>query len=267
MKRMIAMVLTLGAILGSQSAGAHDLWLNSTDYYVSAGREGFGDSKLYVGFGHAYPLDDFYRIEKIASFTLTNPKGVAKEVSPIEGGFTAAVLDFEMPGAHVAALASKTGYYTMYMENGKMHHATESMKGKKPEDVIVSVYFENYAKSVLFVGDAKDEAYKKPVGHNLEIIPLTDPRDVKVGDMFEAQVMFEGKPAKLASVTGSHMGFDTGENAAFATGTGFDGKVAVRILHWGPQIIKAKVSMPPRGEHAGNCRGESYAATLTFHVK
>jgi uncharacterized GH25 family protein len=248
-------------------AFSHDLWLHSTDYSVSASREGFGGSKLVVGFGHSFPLDDFYKPEKIASFTLTDPQGKTGNIEAIAGGFTAAVLEFQKPGSHVAALASKTGYYTMYMDSGKMHHVNETMKGKKPEDIVVSVYFENYAKCLLFAGNAKDTAYKKTVGHNLEIVPLTDPRTVKNGDMFEVLVLFEGKPAKMASVTGTYMGFDTGESAAFATGTGFDGKAAVRMLHWGPQLIKAKVTMPPRGEHIGNCREESYAATITFAVK
>ncbi len=267
MKKLIATVFLAAMTLVPAISHAHDLWLNSTDYRVPATREGFGESKLYIGFGHAFPVDDFYRKEKIASFTLTAPDGSLKDIEAIEGGFTAAELSFTSAGPHIAALAGKTGYYTMFMDKGTMHHATESMKGKDPKNVIVSVYFENYAKSLITVGDTRDESYKTPVGHRLEIIPLQDPRDVKVGDMFDVQVLFDGKPARLATVTGTYMGFDSGEDAAYSTGTGFNGKASIRILHWGPQLIKAKVEQSPTGEHAGNCLGEHYAATLTFAIR
>ena len=61
--------------------------------------------------------------------------------------------------------------------------------------------------------------------------------------------------------------FSSGMDMAYSTGVGMDGYGAIRILHWGPQMLNAKIERPPEDEHIGKCQYERYSATLTFEIE
>ncbi len=265
MKKLSGCLILFLIFACSHAATAHDLWINCTDHYVQQTEAGFHDSKVYLGWGHRFPVDDFIPAELLTVFELIDPQGGITPLEAIIGGYTAAELEFEMPGSHIVSVIGNSGYYTMYMENGEMHHSPESMENK--ENVIISAYFEEYAKCLVFVGDERDNAFAEPLNHDLEIVPITDPRDLKVGDMFEFQVLFEGRPASFTPVTSTYSGFSSGMDMAYSTGVGMDGYGAIRILHWGPQMLNAKIERPPEDDHIGKCQYERYSATLTFEVR
>ncbi|MGP8321931.1 MAG: DUF4198 domain-containing protein, partial [Methanosarcinaceae archaeon] len=112
-----------------------------------------------------------------------------------------------------------------------------------------------------------DSSFCKPVGHALEIIPLANPAEIKVGEYLPVQVLFKGKPARFCRVYGTYAGFSTGDDFAFATGTDGKGKAKIRILHHGPWLIKARLKLPAPDELKDKCNELSYSATLTFEVK
>ena len=54
---------------------------------------------------------------------------------------------------------------------------------------------------------ANDGLYKKVLGHDLEIVLLTNPADIKAGDDIKAEVLLNGKPVKapLGPVSYTHL--------------------------------------------------------------
>lgn len=58
-----------------------------------------------------------------------------------------------------------------------------------------------FGKSLLLVGDADADMnfVRRPIGQNLEIVPLADPSQAKTGALFPLQILYQGKP--LAGVT------------------------------------------------------------------
>jgi len=152
----------------------------------------------------------------------------------------------------------------MYIEEDKIHHKLGPKTGLK--EVILSVYSEQYAKSLISVGEKEDDSFSKPIGHKLEIIPLKNPYFLKVGDFLPVKVLFEGKPARFVSVYATYMGFSTGDDFAYATSTDSEGIAKLRIIHWGPWLIKANVRIPAPDDLKDKCNEVSYTATLTFEV-
>ena len=65
-------------------------------------------------------------------------------------------------------------------------------KGKK---VLKVGKYEKFAKTMLNPA-ANDGLYKKVLGHDLEIVLLTNPADIKAGDDIKAEVLLNGKPVK-----------------------------------------------------------------------
>jgi len=248
----IALCLSLSTV-----AFTHTLWLNATDYYGTR-------TTVYFGWGHRYPVDNFLSADRLHEFGLITPKGENKPIQPGPGGFLATELSLPERGTYIITAALKPGFYTMYVEKGEIYHKMGPKTGLT--GVILSLYFEQYAKALINAGGTSD-SFLKPVGHTLEIIPLMNPAQLRVGDYLPVQVLFKGKPARFCSVYATYAGFSTGDDFAFATTADGGGKAKIRILHHGPWLIKATVKLPAPDELRDKCDLLSYTATLTFEVK
>ena len=153
----------------------------------------------------------------------------------------------------------------MYIEKGKVHHKIgpkTEVKGK----VILSLYYEQYAKCLVNVGRKNLINFDKPVGHKLEIVPLKNPINLRLGDYLPVKVLFNGKPARFLRVYATYSGFSTGDDFAYATSTNSEGIAKIRIIHWGPHLIKARMELPAPDNLKDKCNKLAYTATLTFEI-
>ena len=107
----------------------HNLWLNATDYSPAFSKRTGARTKIYFGFGHKFPVHDFLDKEKLVEFKLIKPDGRSQDLEPGEGGFLATPLIIKKEGAHVVAAATRNGFYTMYMKDGRIQHKLGSKKG------------------------------------------------------------------------------------------------------------------------------------------
>lgn len=269
MKKIVKLFLTSSALslllYASTPVYAHTMWLNVSDYSPEIySPEYEARTIIYFGWGHCYQVDDFLSEEKLQDFSLISPDGSRTKLNPNPGGFLATKINFSSEGTYIVTAVLKPGFYTMFIERGKIHHKSVPKTGL--ENIILSLYFEQYAKALINVGDGSD-SFAKPVGHKLEIIPLKSPNELKVGEFLPIQVLFEGKPARFCKVYGTYAGFSTEDDFAYATTTNSEGKAKIRILHYGPWLIKTELKIPVPDELKDKCNELSYAATLTFEVR
>ena len=119
-------------------------------------------------------------------------------------------------------------------------------------------------KAVVNVGGGQGKV-DSVVGHPLEIIPLVNPGQLKVGQTLPVRVLFDGKPHK-GEISVTYSGFSTEKDAFAATFiTDEAGRAAVKITAPGVWLIKTQYEKPyPQPEE---CDVESYVATLTFEIK
>lgn len=271
MKSKIMIVAALGLmILGGflpQGAFAHMLWINTTNH-SPAFHEKFGaQTKTNLGWGHLYPVADFLSADTLLEYSLIDPSGKKSDIEPAEtSGFLAAEVRMKQPGFYKISVIRKPGFYTMYEENGAIHHRMGPKTGLS--GIILSQYSEQYAKSLIITGDARGESYKTPVGHKLEIIPLENPAKLKGtgGDLLPVQILFDGKPARYCHVWATYAGFSTADDFAFATVADGRGIAHIRLLHWGNWLIKANHKLPPPADMTDKCDFMNYTATLTFEI-
>ncbi len=260
---IFALVVAL-IVLPSVSA-SHTMWINATDYYPDFYPEYGAKTKVYIGWGHHYPADDFLTEGQLEEFYFICPRcGEHHKLSPNPGGFLATEVNFEEPGAYIVVTVLKPGFYTMYIEKGEMHHKMGPKKGVKGR-VILSLYYEQYAKALINVGKELDN-FDKPVGHKIEIIPLENPNEIKEGDFLPIQVLFDNKPAMYCQVLATYSGFSTDEEFAYTTSTDGEGIARIRLLHYGPWLVKASMKLPAPREMEDKCNELHYTATLTFEV-
>lgn len=260
-----ALISVVFILLLSLTVSAHTLWINITNhnpfYY-----EKFGAfSKAYFGWGHRFPADGFLEFKNLEKFNLIHPDGEKEKLVPNSGGFLATDLKFKKQGAYYVEAVKKPGFYTMYEKKGKIHHKSGPMTGI--DDVILSLYFQEFSKALINTGKGEDKQLLMPLGHKIEFIPLDNPLNLKQGDFFEVQVLFEGKPARFLKVFGTYSGFSNKDDFAFATTSNRDGIARIRLLKRGNWLLKVNKKLAPGKEYQGKCFNQSYTATFTFEVE
>ncbi len=252
-------------LLFSASAFAHTLWINAVDYNPPIRPQHRAVTNVYFGWGHHYPASDFLSSEKLKEFSLIYPDGGKERISPQKGGFLATQISFKQEGLYKLTASLKPGFYTMYVERGKIHHKIGPKTGLKGV-ILKSLYYEQYTKCLINVGKIEDNSFSIPVGHKLEIIPLKNPYLLKTGDFLPLKVLFNGKPVRFCKVYATYMGFSTGDDFAYAASTNSEGIAKIRIIHWGPQLIKTQLMLPAPQSLKDKCNQLSYTATLTFEI-
>ena len=184
MKRNLFAFLVLAAF--SSHALAHDFWL-------------LGDSKevtsVNIGFGHDFPNPEKIDEKRVNNFetpyilTKSGEKLSLKQ-SGENYHYERAKLDdgtYLIIGEYKPTFWTEASDGTWHMNKNKKdikgakfcRHATMSAKG------IINL-------------NTKDDFVTKPAHQRLEIVPLDNPANFKVGVPFKVKVLFEGKPLKEA---------------------------------------------------------------------
>ncbi len=266
-KKILLILLLLAAFLPLQ-AEAHNLWLNATDFSPALSKRAGAHSKIYFGFGHRFPVHDFLDKDKLREFRLFRPDGSHLDLDAGESGFLATPIVLKKAGGYTVSAATKTGYYTMFRkDDGRVQHKLGDMKGLQRDSVVLSLYYENYTKALIDVESTAKDAYSRPLGHNIEIVPLGNPYLKKAGDNFQVQVLFNGQPAPFCPVSATYLGFSAREDYAFSTKTNSRGIATLRLLQPTQWIVMATIRKPADADHQGNCLEMKYSASLSFAVR
>ena len=135
-------------------------------------------------------------------------------------------------------------------------------KGKK---VLKVGKYEKFAKTMLNPA-ANDGLYKKVLGHDLEIVLLTNPADIKAGDDIKAEVLLNGKPVK-APLGLTYDGYSAEQDAYMAKAeTGADGMASFKVTKPGLWMLRTEVTEKLTDGSAGNRNAYySWAVAPGFH--
>ncbi|KHK01984.1 DUF4198 domain-containing protein [Desulfovibrio sp. TomC] len=138
-------------------------------------------------------------------------------------------------------------------------------KGTKKElpGATRSNLYEKFAKALVAVGD-QTAGFDTVVGQRLELVPLTDPATVAVGQDLAVKVLYDGQPTP-ATVLATYDGFTKNPNTyAYYTETDDTGAAKVRITHPGLWLVRTEMKGAPAD---GAVDQEVLRSTLTFFVK
>jgi precorrin-4 methylase/uncharacterized GH25 family protein len=214
MKRNFRMLILLAAcfwMVAAPCAMAHSLWLNPGDYYPKIG----STVDIGIGWGHTYPASRIHQEVKegrVESIQAVGPDGLPVPLTKVSAALYR--LPIEKAGAYLITAKIKPGFFTMTPEGRKWGDR------KSVADPIKCTNFHIEAKTALIAGGI-DTRLGHAVGQPLEIIPLSNPRNLKSGDKLAVQVLFEGHPLAHASVRATYAGFESAAEAGHgATGKG-----------------------------------------------
>ncbi len=235
------------ALCFTSPAGAHDTLLLMDTYQAAANTT--PGLKVYSTHHFLPEQKEIVGPDKLEEVFFITPSGkrAAQDAKLTETGTT---LCLAVP---VNGFATKTpdGY-----QRGK--------NKKEVENPIFCSSSVKYTKAVFTVGQAGGDAYAKPLGQAMEIVPLKDPATLKTGDILPVQILKEGQPARTF-VYGTYDGFtDEANTFGYTTKTDKEGVANIKLIHDGTWVLIAKVEEPYPDTSV--CDMQRWAASLTFYV-
>ncbi len=249
-KAIVTVVLCLSMCLIAGAAYAHVAWIICPE--AKAGEK----LAMELLYGHDFPEGDKLGLEDLTETYVVGAKGKIKTALGADKKFRT-----EKPlaaGSYVVAGGTKAKFYTKSPAG-----YVNKTKDQVPE-AIKCFRSVKFAKAIVNLGGKAGDV-SKPLGQDLEIVPLANPAGIKAGGELPVKVLLAGKPLANAEVTATFAGFSKERAMAFYAKTNPDGIVKVKLWHSGLWLVQVSHKSPYKDQAKCDVLGK--AATLTFKIK
>ena len=262
MRKFFVSLATFALLFTAASAAlSHELIVRPTQMEASAGET----LPIELHSTHKFIVPE--EVEDISCITagiIRDGKLVASELTGNEPELR---IDFsvklEGAGAAVVAANKVGSIWSATNEGGRSGSRRElEDEGLK---VLVSTRIDKYAKAVVNAS-AGDAGFGALAGQDLEIVPLDNPAEARMGDYFRVRILHLGQPASVP-VWATYDGFCTEHESTYAyyTESGADGTAFVKITSPGLWIVRTSKERDPGAE--GEYDSRTLRSTLVFSVR
>jgi len=256
---LTAVVVLLGGFLPAGLAQAHDIWMTPEA----------GPAGVQVVIHHGHPGDrKVPDPDKLIDLCVIGPDGQDR-LPP--GSLVPAMRDGNpvllVPPLSTTA-SSGTWLFSARYDNGywvKTPQGYRNTSKRQAPDAADSLYSMKYVKALVTAGPATPEAYRRVLGHRLELVPMDNPFAVPVGSKLRVLVLFEGKPLVGVGVEIGDGVTPRKEEDIPRYLTNGDGIAQVPITKAGLQVLVVDHTAASR--HPDLVDKELMAATLSFVVQ
>jgi uncharacterized GH25 family protein len=243
---------------------AHEFWMQPKKLRYAKGETMVLDFMVGENFeGELWSLKK-ERLVKFDHLAIGKQASVMGVTVPGEGknlSFT-----FQQEGTQVFVMQSNNAFlkldgekFNAYLKEDGLDEILEHRTKTNTLTDSASEHYARCAKLLVQVGDKTDETYRKPVGLPLEIIPLSNPYSVKIGDEIKFRVLFQGKPLEFTLVKIWNKG--AGKTFIQNLHTEKDGTVTARLSNSGSWMVSTVKMIPSKDPKAD---WQSYWSTLVF---
>ena len=256
----------LGLLLASPSIHAHDLWLippeNATPKQPVT---------IQASIGMNFPTS--IALPKIDTYPrkfVVGPDGKSLTLKSAGTKDMISLLEFEptSPGIHIAAVETapkvielEADKFNEYLVSDGLPHIFRLRFEEKTLNKSAKERYRKSPTALVRVGDANAGNWNKPLDLPLQIVPLQNPFDRKVGDTLRVKVYFQQKPLKDANVGWQHPG--DGDTAVGYVRANANGEALIPIAATGLMTIRLTHMTRPK---AADFEWESFWTTVTFRV-
>lgn len=261
--RLLLSVGTLLTLTLSHSFG-HDLKVLASHLIVPKPGE---NTTVYLSWGHTLPVDDLVDAQTLERYDLLSPGGASTPLKKADISLQANVVEMKEEGIAQVVVSRKPAVFTFVEDKEGNRLMKRGRKSATTEGKIdYALRSQQFAKALIVTGKAKGPSVK-PVGLDLEIVPLAEPADWRAGGDLRFQVLFQGKPLSQEQVLATYVGFRPDNAWCFATTTDQVGVATVRISQAGTWVLRVQVRKPTTGSTREEYDYESYTATLALEVQ
>ena len=256
------------AFLLSATAVAHEYWFEPAMFFLSPGEK--TAVHLYVGDGLVKDREErAFELAKTTMFRLLSASNSWDlKTSLVDGALPILNFSADRGGNYLLAMERNWSYIKLepqkfedYLREDGMEYiiAERAKLGESTKEG--RERYGRFIKSLLQVGEKRDETYKKSVGLRLEITPLENPYSKRVGDKLSFQILFEGKP-----LAGKTVFADNRSGATQRLITDHQGKITLKIDRSGLWLVRL-VFMQRCRASCGEADWESFWGAFSFGAK
>ena len=236
---------------------AHDLWIEASNFTPDPGQ----DVRIKLAYDHIFPAKDLMEDKNLKEIYMLDPGSKRIDIKKLSETEYEAVKPLKEKGAYLIVSAQKARFWTKTTEGYK---SDQSKKGLK--NVISCTNSLKFGKGIINSGKGEDKAIAKPIGHDLEIIPLVNPAAMHPGDALSIKILFKGKPLASSYVYATYMGFSEEKDTyAYTTKTNAEGDAKIKMLKQGIWLIATSSNEDYQDKN--ECDINKYSSTLTFEIK
>jgi uncharacterized GH25 family protein len=257
------------ALLTAVTAYSHDYWFEPESFFAPAG--GKVRVRLYVGEGLKGEEERPLQKERISRFQMFSA-GKRQDLLAAgqEGQMPITQLSFGPAGNYLVAMERKAQPITLDAKKFTAYLAEEGLEAIIAERERLGEAnaegrerYSRYLKLALQVGDHHDNACQRFLGQRLEVVPLSNPYTLKIGDMLKTRILFEGRPLAGAKVFANSKNHD--EIKEHDAMTDKDGVVSFVLDRPGQWLIRL-VHMR-RCQDCADADWESFWGAYSFGLK
>lgn len=246
------------------TARAHEIKILASKFTAAKAGE---KTTIYLSWGHRLPVDDLIDGSSIDRFELVPPDGKPVALKKQDYSLQANAVELPGNGLHQAVVTRKITVYTTVIDGDgnrqlKRGPKTSVIEGKI-DHTLRSV---QTAKAVIRVGPASAEAVK-PLGLDVEIVPLDGPAQWKKDKDIRVQVLVNGKPLAFASVLARTIDFKPDNAWSYATTTNRQGEATLRPNRSGTWVVKVNTKVDATGAALKDYDYTSYTTTLALEIE
>ncbi len=271
---IVVLFCVLATMAFCTPAFSHNLWLNPGNFYPEVGTV----VDIGVAWGHTFPAgrtDQEVKEDRVKEIKAVDPDGVAVDL--VKESVVLYKLKIDKAGAYVVTAKIEPGFFTMTPEGRKWGDK------KAVSDSVKCTNFHIEAKTVIVAGGA-DKNLGASAGQGLDLIPLSNPDQLKAGDKLPVKVLFNGEPLADTSVKATYAGYsddiaphshsekgEKGDKGAkgekhypVETATDANGQAELQLEKAGYWMVMLSYKCPY--PDSGTCDEYMYNVAFTFQV-
>ena len=263
MKKLLVASLLCTASL----AQAHDLWVTAPATLSPS-----ETLKADLSYSHDFPYPDEIPADRLHIFEplhITSPDGTKKDLVQQGKNYQYVSESQLATGSYVITANYRPTFWSEFADDTW----AQGDLTKNPTAVACQ-QAQMFGKSIVVVDGGENlEAIRRPIGQELEIVPLANPNSAKMGKLFPVRVLFQGKPLADEIVTATadtialmdeEATHDHREPQIFSGKTDKEGKVNIIPLVEGFWKVKVKHKTPFANQK--QCHENSLSATLAMQI-
>jgi uncharacterized GH25 family protein len=258
-KKLFALAATIMAI--ASQASAHEMIIEPGAFEAELGSE----LSVALQSTHVFIVEE--EVEDVSKITAGITSGGKISPSDLRPNESALRIDFSVKVAEAGSsviAASKEGEIWSVTNEGSKQGPRRELEAQGLK-VVRSALTDKYAKSIVNASP-DDVNFGTVLGQDLEIVPVTNPAEAKIGGFFQVKTLHKGQPIAIP-VWATYDGFvsEYQNTYAYYTESGADGVANIKLTAPGIWIVRASKENDPGVE--GEYDSRTIRSTLTFAVK
>jgi uncharacterized GH25 family protein len=221
---------------------------------------------VFLSWGHHLPIDRPTRGEDLERYQILTPSGSQRRLTAEGESDQRNTVHLDERGIYTAEAIRKPAIMTIYRV-GRQHIHFLGPKTKIRQGAAIEDSFRSFQSAKAIVATEGSSEPPRPIGHTLEIVPMTAPQNWRVGEDIPFQVLFEGKPISGKQFQAKPIQFKPDDVWTWTRPTDEDGKAVLRASEAGTWLIRTIVHRPAPAASLEEFDQDQWTATLVIEIR